>query len=72
MPELLFTLKYNICKEFPVMTPWTLEAEPYVKVMKLYRDLRTQQIRETRKTDVAKCANGEKVIRVRAQNDDWY
>ena len=62
---MLFNLEYNLCKEFPALSPFDIEARTYHSVMKLYADMRTLQIHDKELKDP------NRVIRRRA-GDDWF
>ena len=57
LTETFFGLKYNLCKEFPSLTPWDLEERSYYKVMKLYKQLRTMQIKGTKRAGTKAAEN---------------
>lgn len=61
----LFELGYQLCKEFPALTPYEVDRQPYCKVIELYSDIRTMQLREKKKNDP------NRVIR-RPAGDDWF
>ena len=65
MWDLLFSIKYQICKEFPALSPYEIDGKKYGDVMGLFRDLRTSQIRQ------AKLNDPNRVIRKKA-GDNWY
>ena len=62
---MLFNLEYNLCKEFPALSPFDIEVKTYHEVIKLYADMRRIQIHEKDLKDP------NRVIRVRA-GDDWF
>lgn len=62
---MLFNLEYNLCKEFPALSPWDIEIKTYHEVIKLYADMRRIQIHENELKDP------DRVIRRRA-GDDWF
>ena len=64
---MLFNLCYQLCKEFPALSPYEIEETPFVDVIRLYADVRALQIREEKEND----PNVKRVIRKRA-GDDWF
>lgn len=44
--ELLFTINYNLCKEFPGYTPTAVDGMPYVDVIELYSNIMKIQIKQ--------------------------
>lgn len=73
--EQLFLLNYQLCKEFPALTPIAVNCEKYHTIIKLYKDLRILQIRENknaeRKTGSVRGKPQEQVIRRKAGNN-WF
>lgn len=68
MFEILFSINYQLCKEFTGLSPFDVDNQPFVEVIKIYGEVRTLQIRSS--------ADGEnpktnKVIRKKA-GDDWF
>lgn len=63
--ETLFTLSYQLCKEFPAITPYDVDEQTYESVIELYADVRRMQLRETKQNDP------NRVIR-RPAGDDWF
>lgn len=61
-------LEYNLCKEFPTLSPLSVEKEDFNTIINLYIDLRKLQISQENQT---KTQNGKKVIR-RPAGDDWF
>lgn len=62
--EVLFNINYQLCKEFPALTPYDIEKKTFHDVIRLYSDVRALQIRETKEEKA-------KVIR-RPAKDDWF
>lgn len=65
LEQLLFSIEYNLSKEFPSMDPMEIEERPYVKVINLYSDVRRMQIRQKKMSDP------NRVIR-RPAGDNWF
>ena len=62
-------LNYQLCKEFPALTPYDVDEKPFSDVIDLYSDVRTLQINaEKRNPSVS---NGPRIIRRKA-GDDWF
>lgn len=65
-------LEYNLCKEFPSLTPLSIEKEGFYDIIDLYIDLRRLQIREeTTMEKNTKKVKGKKLVRRRA-GDNWF
>ena len=62
-------LNYQLCKEFPALTPYEVDEKPYHEVITLYSDVRTLQI-EAQKRNPG-IDNGPKVVRKKA-GDNWF
>lgn len=69
--EQLFQLSYQLCKEFPSLTPFTVEKEKFKKVIRLYADVRKLQIRESKNTPVTDTHSNNQKIR-RPARDNWF
>lgn len=67
--ECLFLMSYNLCKEFPAMSPFYLDEKPFCEVVGLYARLRTVQIKEEK--EVKKHKQTPEVIR-RPAGDNWF
>ena len=67
--EILFNINYQLCKEFPAMTPYDVEKKSFHDVIRLYSDVRAMQIRETKRENDK--GNDNKVIR-RPAGDSWF
>lgn len=63
--DLLFHINYQICKEFPALSPYDVDARTFIEVIDLFCDLRKLQIRQAAMNDP------DRVIR-RPAGDDWY
>lgn len=63
--EVLFSIEYNLCKEFPALSPWEIDERSYHTVIRLYSDTRRIQIRDQKLRDP------DEVIRVKA-GDNWF
>lgn len=63
--EVLFDIEYNLCKEFPALSPWEIDDRSYHKVIRLYADTRRVQIHDQELSDP------DRVIRRRA-GDNWF
>lgn len=65
-------LEYNLCKEFPSLTPLSIEKEGFYDIIDLYIDLRGLQIREETETHKnTKKVNGKRLVR-RPAGDSWF
>jgi hypothetical protein len=65
-------LEYNLCKEFPSLTPLSIEKEGFYDIIDLYTDLRGLQIREETATEKnTKKIKGKRLVR-RPASDNWF
>ena len=65
-------LEYNLCKEFPSLTPLSIEKEGFYDIIDLYIDLRGLQILEETETHKnTKKVNGKRLVR-RPAGDSWF
>ena len=65
-------LEYNLCKEFPSLTPLSIEKEGFYDIIDLYIDLRSLQIREETETHKnTKKVDGKRLVR-RPAGDSWF
>nr|DAL33194.1 MAG TPA_asm: hypothetical protein [Caudoviricetes sp.] len=64
---MLFNINYQLCKEFPALTPYDVEKRTFHDVIRLYSDVRAMQIRESRH----KNRENSGMIR-RPAGDDWF
>lgn len=65
-------LEYNLCKEFPSLTPLSIEKEGFDDIIDLYIDLRGLQIREETVTEKnTKKVKGKRLVR-RPAGDNWF
>ena len=62
-------LNYQLCKEFPALTPYDIDEKPYGEVIDLYSDVRTLQINAEKRNP--SISNEPRVIRRKA-GDDWF
>lgn len=70
--ELLYLVEYNLCKEFPVLCPLTLESEGFYTVMDMYIDLRNMQIKKSKEERKnTKRVKGKTLVR-RPARDNWF
>ena len=58
-------MSYQLCKEFPALTPYELDNRRFKDVIDLYVDVRQMQIRTKKNSDP------NRVIR-RPAGDDWF
>jgi hypothetical protein len=65
--QFLFELEYNLCKEYPALTPFEIEDTSFFEIIDLFAETRAMQIRLKEITD----PNYEQVIR-RPAGDDWF
>lgn len=63
--ETLFIINYNLCKEFPALSPWEVDLRSFHAVIKLYGEMRTLQIH------LEEIKDPNRVIRRKA-GDDWF
>jgi len=61
----IFNINYQLCKEFPALTPYEIDDRTFVEVIDLYADVRALQIREEKLNDP------NRVIR-RPAGDKWF
>lgn len=77
MHESLFILSFQLCKEFPAMTPLDIDEKSFDAVIDLFADVRTMQIREKKKENKRglfskkKTKKNEQIIR-RPAGDSWF
>lgn len=64
-------MSYQLCKEFPALTPYDLDEKQFCKVIDLYSDVRRVQIREKKTASLPVPEKKEKVIR-RPAGDNWF
>ena len=65
-------LEYNLCKEFPSLTPLSIEKEGFYDIIDLYIDLRNLQIQqEIENNKNTKKVNGKRLVR-RPAGDSWF
>ena len=62
-------LNYQLCKEFPALTPYEVDEKPYHEVIELYSEVRTLQMNQEKRNPITD--NGTKIIRRKA-GDDWF
>jgi hypothetical protein len=62
-------MEYNLCKEFPAMTPMQVDDMTFHDVIRLYSRIRKVQIRDDEIKDIL--TNPNRVIR-RPAGDDWF
>jgi hypothetical protein len=65
----LFDLSYQLCKEFPALTPFEIDKTEFNKIIALFSDLRTMQIKNRKEEKIRNDPN--RVIR-RPAGDDWF
>lgn len=65
MSDILFTINHQLCKEYPALSPYDVDARAFVRVIDLYADVRRMQIREKKQNDP------NRIIRRKA-GDDWF
>lgn len=71
---MLFSINYNLCKEFPAFTPYEIDNTAFHDVIKLYGEVRQMQINNNKQ--IEKVSNPNKPntdtrIRVPA-GDNWF
>lgn len=68
----MFSLEYQLCKEFPALSPYELEHRTFSEVIRLYSRVRDMQIRQNRQAEKQiRHAGNDTVIRRRA-GDNWF
>ena len=67
--ETLFQIEYNICKEFPAMSPIQVDEMTFHDVIRLYSKIRRLQIREEDVQDIL--TNPNRKVMVPA-GDKWF
>lgn len=65
----LFQIEYNLCKEFPAMSPPMVDEMTFHDVIRLYAKVRRIQLRDEEIHDIL--TNPNHVIRRKA-GDDWF
>jgi hypothetical protein len=63
-------VEYNLCKEYPALTPIMIDDMPYFEVMDLYIQTREIQIEQEKELDRVK-AQGEVRNYIPATTNDW-
>lgn len=63
--EMMFSIEYQLSKEFPALTPIAVECEKYHKIIDLYADVRKFHIR-------AKKSEGKRNVIRRPAGDNWF
>lgn len=66
---MLFLINYQLCKEFPALSPYDVDDKTFHAVIKLYSEVRTMQMNEEGLRD--RINNPNRVIRKPA-GDDWF
>ena len=72
---MLFSVEYQLCKEFPALSPFEIEKRTFHEVIGLYARLRDMQIRQNRQAEkqirhTGKA--GEDVVIRRRAGDNWF
>lgn len=65
LSDLLFVIEYSLAKEFAALSPFDIEDYSFFKIIDLFIDLRTMQIRDKQEADP------NRVIR-RPAGDNWF
>jgi hypothetical protein len=70
----LFSVEYQLCKEFPAMSPFELERRTFHEVIGLYSRVRDMQIRQDRQTQkqIRRAGRGGGEIIRRPAGDNWF
>lgn len=63
---MMFSIAYQLCKEFPAWTPLAVECESYHKIIDTYSEVRKLHIR------VKKQSNEKPKMIRRPAGDDWF
>lgn len=58
-------ISYQLCKEFPALSPYEIEDRTFCEVIHLYSDVRRMQIRDKKNKDP------NRIIR-RPAGDNWF
>ena len=61
----MFSINYQLCKEFPALTPYDLDKRRYHDVIKLFAEVRGLQIHMDKMNDP------DRVVR-RPAGDNWF
>lgn len=68
-------MEYQLCKEFPALSPFEVEKRTFHEIIDLYARLRDMQIRQNRQAEKqirhTGKAGGDVVIR-RPAGDNWF
>ena len=72
---MLFSVEYQLCKEFPALSPFDIEKRTFHEIINLYARLRDMQIRQNRQAEkqirhTGKA--GEDVVIRRRAGDNWF
>jgi hypothetical protein len=67
--QTLFQIEYNLCKEFPAMTPMQIDDMTFHDVIRLFSKVRAIQVRDEEIHDIL--TNPKRVI-YRPAGDDWF
>ena len=62
-------INYQLCKEFPALSPYEVDDRTYCSVIKLYAEVRQMQMNEEKHEE--KINDPNRVIRVPAP-DTWF
>ena len=71
---MLFSINYNLCKEFPAFTPYEIDDRSFHDVIKLYSEVRAMQINNNKRVEKVNNPIGSDNrgrIRVPA-GDNWF
>lgn len=62
-------MNYQLCKEFPALSPYDIEKKRFYDVIRLYADVRAMQIRNSKTSEQKETSTNS--IR-RPAGDDWF
>ena len=65
LPDALFMIVHNLCKEYVSLSPYDLEERTFREVIKLFVDCKKVHMRQDLISDP------DRVVKVKA-SDDWF
>lgn len=65
LSESLFSLSFQLCKEFPALSPFEIDRKPFHDVIRLFSDMRRLQLRNK------KIKDPNRIVK-RQAGDDWF
>lgn len=67
LPDALFMIEHNLCKEYVALTPFDLDERTFREVIKLFSDCKSVHMRQDIKAD----PDREVKVKVKA-GDNWF